>query len=384
MYAASARNKKGLVKFPASSCKLSTPKKLSPPKIPKKTIQQLLSPYPYDDSMDCALNNLKGGELWNKVAGLSTKSYQKQVVHEIMEVEKETHSVSTNGNVKEITRHLCTCARPAELCKNRGQPITCDQGFTCLHDHGEFDLKGTTSPEFIVKVEKYLLQMVEMDIVMKVVQTRAMTYEETRDYFDELISTIEDGKEDETSKFYGCTFEAKRIKTSFTALYPNADFENGVLKIQRGQIEQMTEAEKAVCDHLRLDFCIGNDDDEEIDDSDSESDGSESEGSSGSDEDEEVHDYDEDDEDDNIMDKVEQLREQRLMERNNVNIYGNIGFILGSAAEVEHYWGLNDVIEADIERQQEQREACVEKKRRSGVVDNKKKNKKKKKRKTEE
>jgi len=80
----------------------------------------------------------------------------------------------------------------------------------------------------------------------KQLQTNCATLSDCRAVVDALIDLVATKKELSSSPLHNCTFEPTRI--SLTGRHsPDSEFESGVIKIQRGESNTMTEGEKAAC-----------------------------------------------------------------------------------------------------------------------------------------
>lgn len=154
---------------------------------------------------------------------------------------------------------------------------------------------------------------------------------ESRFLLDELIKEHAELDALRTGVFKGCRFKPKRIKLDHDKLHTNAHFESGVCKIQNG--EELTADEAEACESLLLDG--GNDDVE------------------GGEEEEPRRDepYV------NVAERHRRKKEERAAARaakadGDQTGYGNVDFILGSAAEVERLWSLCKHILTNIRKGQ--------------------------------
>ena len=76
---------------------------------------------------------------------------------------------------------------------------------------------------------------------------------------DFLINELTANKNDRSHKSHDCKLKPLRIllhnlddiETKYSRLYPDADFEKGVIKILRGDAHLLMEDEILVCNHLK-------------------------------------------------------------------------------------------------------------------------------------
>ena len=167
----------------------------------------------------------------------------------------------------------------------------------------------------------------EIDLVTKALQERKLPLQDARLLLDELVNGIDENWNTPGSVFHNCSFRAKRIKLTHTVLHPNADFETGVVKIQGGCAESLTEQEKIACRNLKI---------EPHNEAEEDSDANDGAGSGS------------DDDDNNragpgsVLRRVRRKktnRIQRMMEGHKTE-YGDCLFIYGSVAEVERLWSI--------------------------------------------
>ena len=107
----------------------------------------------------------------------------------------------------------------------------------------------------------------------------------------------------------------------YSRLHPDVEFENGVLKIQKGAEDELTDQEIEACEILRINLNEGDDDNNDEDNDDSDNNDSDEDGG-------------------RIMSEVHRRKALRNGNSDNESDYGNINFIYCSAAEVERLWSL--------------------------------------------
>ena len=111
------------------------------------------------------------------------------------------------------------------------------------------DITLSDGQQFLCKAEKFQRIMGELNIVTKMMQESCISLSKCRRLLD--ITTRLNLEQNDTpgAKFYQSTFVPKRILPD-GPLSPNADFESGVVKIQRKKIDDMTDAEKVAVESL--------------------------------------------------------------------------------------------------------------------------------------
>jgi hypothetical protein len=167
-----------------------------------------------------------------------------------------------------------------------------------------------TTQGFKRRIESYTTYMQAINHVTILIQKQCLSLASCRNALDMLDSSVLEGINDPRSEFYKCKFESSRTSRE-SNLVPDPDFEEGVVKIQKGHVDQLTDAEKAAVSYL-LKTGV---------------------------------DAQQGDENQNAPPRV--TFEERLhkeSQRNNkggqTTGYKNTDFIFGSAAEVERMWSL--------------------------------------------
>eukprot|EP00171_Calliarthron_tuberculosum_P002370 IDg2370t1 len=102
---------------------------------------------------------------------------------------------------------------------------------------------------FKTKAEKYSKQLGEINYITLELQTRGITLADSRLLLDELINAVRSERSVPESSLYQCRLGTHYIGTS-SSIVKDADFENGVVKIQRMAYASMTDAEKNACKGL--------------------------------------------------------------------------------------------------------------------------------------
>eukprot|EP00171_Calliarthron_tuberculosum_P003890 IDg3890t1 len=116
------------------------------------------------------------------------------------------------------------------------------------------DMDGATisinrSIPFTHRAEKFAKMLTEIDTVTQELQKRHLSLSECRYAVDILRESVQEGRNDYTSAFFGCRLASKYIAPiSATVTHPH--FEAGVIKIQRGQENELNAAEKRACKSL--------------------------------------------------------------------------------------------------------------------------------------
>ena len=91
--------------------------------------------------------------------------------------------------------------------------------------------------------------MGELNLVTKMMQERCISLSKCRRLLDVTTRLNLEQYDIPGAKFYQSTFVPKRIFPD-GPLSPNADFESGVVKIQRKKIDDMTDVEKVAVESL--------------------------------------------------------------------------------------------------------------------------------------
>jgi hypothetical protein len=178
------------------------------------------------------------------------------------------------------------------------------------------DVTINTAENFKARVEKFTRQMREINVVKVRMQTRCIALEKCRSVIDMLVSNINQHRDTPESLWCGCRFES--IKTAPAPdLAPDHLFEPGVVKIQRGQASDLTDAEKAAVECLKQEHPVA------------------AGGAAGNEEAQ------------SPLDMLAQIR--RMNERGGQQDCGtgdcvNCNFICRSAAEVERLWSISDSV----------------------------------------
>jgi len=100
------------------------------------------------------------------------------------------------------------------------------------------------------KTERLSKQLKEIDFVTQKLQERGAPLERCRLLLDTLLSAVATQKDVFEAPLYLCSLKDHYIKLESTES-PDHVFESGVIKIQRGQADDMTDAERAACAHLK-------------------------------------------------------------------------------------------------------------------------------------
>ena len=185
--------------------------------------------------------------------------------------------------------------------------------------HENADIEISDSRQFLRKAEKFQRIMAELNIVTKIMQERCISLSKCRRLLDVTTRLNLEQYDIPGAQFYQSTFVPKRILPD-GPLSPNADFESGVVKIQRKKIDDMTDVEKVAVESLLVaeveEAALAN--------------------ARGSDNDGGIL--------GNIMNDEEE-------ERSDVSSkYGNCDFIYGSCAEVERLWSIAKHILTDVRK----------------------------------
>ena len=116
-----------------------------------------------------------------------------------------------------------------------------DEATTLTMDHGIV---------FFNRCKRYLPYMEQIDSVTKFLQNRVQPFEQARLAIENLIEKVAIDRNNCNNKFFRCTFRPGRIQLheidndQHKRLHPNSDFEKGVLKIQRGETNDLTNDNK--------------------------------------------------------------------------------------------------------------------------------------------
>ena len=116
-----------------------------------------------------------------------------------------------------------------------------DEATTLTVDHGIV---------FFNRCKRYLSYMEQIDSVTKFLQNRVQPFEQARLAIENLIEKVAIDRNNCNNKFFRCTFRPGRIQLheidndQHKRLHPNSDFEKGVLKIQRGETNDLTNDKK--------------------------------------------------------------------------------------------------------------------------------------------
>jgi hypothetical protein len=94
------------------------------------------------------------------------------------------------------------------------------------------------------KIESYTTYIQAINHVTILMQKQCLSLASCRNALDTLDSAVQEGINDPRSEFYKCKFESSRTSGE-SNLVPDPDFEEGVVKIQNGHVDQLTDAEKA-------------------------------------------------------------------------------------------------------------------------------------------
>jgi hypothetical protein len=169
---------------------------------------------------------------------------------------------------------------------------------------------------FQTRVSGYTSYLREINEVTLFLQLRCLTLAEARMALDLLTNKVIQGRNMVGNTFYKCRFQA--IKTAPNSiLVPNPHFESGVVKIQHGQLLELSDAEKEAVEGLRTQELGGED------------------GGNGGNDDEHMQ---QPQSPDNIRKQLRRMKEAR--DQPAPSVYVNCDFIYGSAAEVEHLWSI--------------------------------------------
>ena len=97
------------------------------------------------------------------------------------------------------------------------------------------------SSEFEIKVKEFSLMLSEIDAVIKELQKRITSLLHCRCAVNLLNYSVNEGKNDPSSPFYGCMLSNK-YWTPRANIVINPEFESGVVKIQNGAVAELTQA----------------------------------------------------------------------------------------------------------------------------------------------
>lgn len=162
---------------------------------------------------------------------------------------------------------------------------------------------------FLDNATRFNKMLDKIDRVTKALQARKIFLAEAQGLLNFLVERIQEGRDVPGNRFYGCTLGSTYIGSESGKLV-SKHFHNGVIKIQRGNVADLTPDERHAVESLLV---------AEQEDSDN----------------------DEEDEEDDIL---SQFNKRQKMETALVGQYMNCDFVLGSAAEVERVWSHAELI----------------------------------------
>ncbi len=116
--------------------------------------------------------------------------------------------------------------------------------------HADGDFEIDRSARFQSKVLRYNKMLAEIDVVSESLQTRGITWAKCRDYLDVLSETVRQEKTKAGSALYGCKLGTHYISPT-SEIVPNLLFESGLVKIQKGLVDQLTAGERNAVHSLR-------------------------------------------------------------------------------------------------------------------------------------
>lgn len=122
------------------------------------------------------------------------------------------------------------------------------------------------SSRFGNQCQRLAVQLREINTVSEKLQKRHASLEECRFKLDTLVETVHAQNDVQVAPFYQCLLKDEYIKLQ-SKHSPDSMFESAVVKIQRDQLDLLTDEEKKACDNLIVDTCtesqnIGHDVDE--------------------------------------------------------------------------------------------------------------------------
>lgn len=117
-------------------------------------------------------------------------------------------------------------------------------------DTEEFNLPDTSCPIFANRISRFELILGSINVVTVELQKRDDTLSQCRDALDGLIEGVDEERNVRAAPFSGCRLGTEYIATN-AAIIQNADFESGVVKIQRGGANQLSLDEKFAVRMLR-------------------------------------------------------------------------------------------------------------------------------------
>ncbi|GFH44601.1 hypothetical protein CTEN210_01075 [Chaetoceros tenuissimus] len=247
-----------------------------------------------------------------------------ELVEHLRKVMKEAKNLKNIGRLREFTHlapYLNNATRWSGIRIMIERFLKIREALRQVAEDERTELQVDTSAAFADRCTKYLNYMVEIDSVTKKLQERCLPFCDGRIMLDDIASRVDRHNNgpnaNHTKKFYGCNFEARRTKLEdcpeqHKRLHPDADFERGVFKIQTKRINELTADERQACARLLVQREGEESDEEEESSNDSDS-------------------------DDGAIATLQRQRE-RLGRQDDLPEYGDLSFILGSAAEVERLW----------------------------------------------
>lgn len=153
----------------------------------------------------------------------------------------------------------------------------------------------------------YEKQLKQIDRITKYLQTEYLSVSDCWTALDKLTSKVASKKSDEDSSYYQCMLGSSHISKS-SSLVRDKAFLNGIIKIQRGNIDELTASEKRACKKLLIES-----DSEPV-----------------------IPDNGTSDEDDIIKEIVSEKEKHTCQDGK----YMNAKFIIGSVAIVERLWSV--------------------------------------------
>ncbi len=118
-------------------------------------------------------------------------------------------------------------------------------------DTDGLQLSVRTDAAFYSRCQREGWNLKEIDWVMKQLQANELPLERCRFLSDTLISAVETQKRTSDTPLYRHSLGKHYINLN-SSKSPNYHFESGVTKIQRGDVDDLSDLELAACAHLKV------------------------------------------------------------------------------------------------------------------------------------
>lgn len=169
----------------------------------------------------------------------------------------------------------------------------------------EVPIRIKRSQAFKLKVEKYVKQLREINVVTVELQKRNLSLSDCRVAIDALLESILEAENDHSHPLFACTL-GKHYLDMGAAIVADRHFESGVLKLQQGEASELTDDQRMACSRLRK--TLPQDSSQVTEASNS------------------------------LVDKIARVRKRAR--RSSGESYVDSRFILGSVAECERLWSI--------------------------------------------